>query len=71
MSKHTLTKLFQNEPGVLRLEFPTGKRKYIALSIPESVAGPGPAAPKPAPTACRHTLPPTGSVLPLKTIILC
>lgn len=38
VSKHTITKLFENEPGVLRLEFPTGKRKYVTLSIPESVA---------------------------------
>ncbi len=37
-SQNTIIKLFSNEDGVLRLESPTGKRKYATLSIPESVA---------------------------------
>src|ERR1035441_4004228 len=37
-SENTIIKLFGNEDGVLRLESPTGKRKYATLSIPESVA---------------------------------
>jgi CRP-like cAMP-binding protein len=39
-SRRTMTKLFENEPGVLKLG--TGgtlkKRRYLVLSIPESVA---------------------------------
>ena len=37
-SQNTIIKLFSNEDGVLRLESPTGKRKYATLSIPERVA---------------------------------
>ena len=37
-SENTIIKLFCNEDGVLRLESPTGKRKYATLSIPETVA---------------------------------
>ena len=37
-SENTIIKLFSNEDGVLRLESPTGKRKYATLSIPETVA---------------------------------
>jgi len=36
--ENTVIKLFSNEPGVLRLERVTGKRTYVTLSIPESVA---------------------------------
>ena len=36
-SENTIIKLFSNEDGVLRLESPTGKRKYATLSIPETV----------------------------------
>ena len=35
---NTIIKLFGNEPGVLRLERITAKRKYVILSIPESIA---------------------------------
>ena len=35
---NTIIKLFADEPGVLRLERLTAKRKYMTLSIPESVA---------------------------------
>ena len=35
---NTIIGLFADEPGVLRLERITGKRKYTTLSIPESVA---------------------------------
>ena len=38
LSENTIIKLFSNEDGVLRLESPTGKRKYATLSIPETVA---------------------------------
>ena len=34
----TITRLFSNEQGVLKLTTDTGKRKYVVLSIPESVA---------------------------------
>ena len=34
----TLVKLFSDEPGVLKLQGSSGKRKYTTLSIPESVA---------------------------------
>jgi hypothetical protein len=34
----TVIKLFSDEPGVLKLQGPSGKRKYTTLSIPESVA---------------------------------
>ena len=37
-SENTIIKLFSNEDGVLRLESPTGKRKYATLSIPETIA---------------------------------
>ena len=37
-SQNTIIKLFSGEEGVLRLESPTGKRKYATLSIPESIA---------------------------------
>ena len=35
---NTIIKLFADEPGVLRLEWLTAKRKYLTLSIPESIA---------------------------------
>jgi hypothetical protein len=35
---NTIIRLFANEPGVIRLERGTGGRKYVTLSIPESVA---------------------------------
>ncbi len=35
---NTIIKLFADEPGVLRLERLTAKRKYLTLSIPESIA---------------------------------
>ena len=39
LSPDTITRLFSNEPGVLRVNnFASGKRKYTLLSIPESVA---------------------------------
>ena len=37
-SEPTITRLFAVEPGVLRLTSDTGKRRYVVLSIPESVA---------------------------------
>jgi hypothetical protein len=37
-SRNMIIKLFTNEPGVIRIESPTGKRKYATLSIPESIA---------------------------------
>jgi len=38
-SRSTITRQFANEPGVLRLDNSgTGKRKYVSLSIPASVA---------------------------------
>src|SRR5687767_1252203 len=39
VSPRTVTRIFADEPGVLRLgNDATGKRKYAILSIPESVA---------------------------------
>ena len=39
MSSDTITRLFHNEPGVLRVDnFGSAKRKYSLLSIPETVA---------------------------------
>ena len=39
MSPKTLTRIFADEAGVIRVANPgTGKRKYVTLSIPESVA---------------------------------
>lgn len=35
---NTIIKLFGDEPGVLRLDTLGGKRKYVTLSIPASVA---------------------------------
>ncbi len=35
---NTIIRLFAGEPGVLRLERVTAKRKYVTLSIPESIA---------------------------------
>ena len=37
-SDNTIIRLFAAEPGVIRLESGTVKRKYTTLSIPESVA---------------------------------
>jgi hypothetical protein len=37
-SDNTIIRLFAAEPGVIRLESGTGRRKYTTLSIPESVA---------------------------------
>ena len=37
-SDNTIIRLFSTETGVIRLESGTGRRKYITLSIPESVA---------------------------------
>lgn len=37
-SENTIIRLFAAEPGVIRLESGTLKRKYTTLSIPESVA---------------------------------
>lgn len=37
-SDNTIIRLFAGEPGVVRLESGTLKRKYTTLSIPESVA---------------------------------
>lgn len=36
--QNTIIKLFTDEPGVIRLERFAGKRRYVTLSIPESVA---------------------------------
>jgi hypothetical protein len=39
MSSDTITRLFHNEPGVVRVDnFGSAKRKYAVLSIPETVA---------------------------------
>jgi len=35
---NTIIKMFADEPGVLRLDTVAGKRKYVTLSIPASVA---------------------------------
>jgi hypothetical protein len=35
---NTIIRLFTDEPGVIRLERSAGRRKYVTLSIPESVA---------------------------------
>jgi len=37
-SDNTIIRIFANEPGVIRLSSDVGRRKYITLSIPESVA---------------------------------
>jgi hypothetical protein len=37
-SENSIAKLFATEPGVVRLSSSSGRRKYITLSIPESVA---------------------------------
>jgi hypothetical protein len=38
-SRHTIIRLFADEPGVLNLgRLGTERRKYVSLSIPESVA---------------------------------
>jgi len=37
-SPKTVVRLFASEPGVIQLTSGTGKRKYVTLSIPESVA---------------------------------
>src|SRR5689334_15016268 len=37
-SDNTIIRIFAWEPGVIRLESGTGRRKYTTLSIPESVA---------------------------------
>lgn len=37
-SDNTIIRIFGNDPGVIRLASGTGKRKYISLSVPESVA---------------------------------
>ena len=37
-SDNTIIRMFSNEPDVMHLESGRGKRKYITLSIPESVA---------------------------------
>ncbi len=37
-SDNTIIRIFASEPGVIRLESGTGRRKYTTLSIPESVA---------------------------------
>ena len=37
-SANTIIRLFATEEGVVRLVSGTGKRKYVTLSIPESVA---------------------------------
>ncbi len=34
----TVIRLFAAEPGVVRIWSPSGRRKYVTLSIPESVA---------------------------------
>jgi hypothetical protein len=39
LSAKTIARLFADEPGVIRLaNRGTGKRKYVTLSLPESVA---------------------------------
>ncbi len=37
-SDNTIIRLFADEPGVIRLESETLRRKYTTLSIPESIA---------------------------------
>lgn len=38
-SRHTIIRIFANEPGVLNLgKLGTERRRYVSLSIPESVA---------------------------------
>jgi hypothetical protein len=37
-SNNTIIRMFDGEPGVIRLESGSGRRKYTTLSIPESVA---------------------------------
>lgn len=37
-SRNTLIKQFASEPGVIKLTGDGGKRKYVVLSVPESVA---------------------------------
>lgn len=37
-SDNTIIRLFSLEPGVIRLESGMGRRKYMTLAIPESVA---------------------------------
>lgn len=37
-SDNTIIRIFAGEPGVIRLESSSGRRKYTTLSIPESVA---------------------------------
>ncbi len=36
--ENTVIRMFADEPGVIRLERLTGRRKYVTLSIPETVA---------------------------------
>ena len=38
LSAKTVTRIFSEEAGVIRIENGVGKRKYATLSIPESVA---------------------------------
>jgi hypothetical protein len=38
LSANTVIRLFANEPGVVRIESDSCKRKYTVISIPESVA---------------------------------
>jgi hypothetical protein len=38
VSAATITRLFAREPGVLRLTGDRGKRRYVVMSIPASVA---------------------------------
>lgn len=38
LSDNTIIRMFANESGVIHLESPNGKRRYVTLSIPESVA---------------------------------
>ena len=37
-SENTVIRIFAGEPGVVRLESSSGRRRYTTLSIPESVA---------------------------------
>ncbi len=37
-SDNTIIRLFEQEPEVIRLESGRGRRRYVTLSIPESVA---------------------------------
>jgi hypothetical protein len=36
--RNTIIRIFRDEPGVVRLEGLPGKRKYVTLSLPASVA---------------------------------